>query len=79
MKLKDLIDFGCYFCSGICLINLMATIGRMIPAVGLVLAGLLVMTVIALSVMCHLRPQTIPSVIFLAVMAIFGLVLGVMN
>lgn len=79
MKLKDFTDLGCYFCLGICLINLMVTVGRMIPAVGLVFAGLLVMVVIALSVVCHLRPQTIPSVIFLVVVAIFGLVLGVMN
>ena len=79
MKLKDLIDFGCYFCSGVCLINLMATIGRMIPAVGLVLAGLLVMTVIVLSAACHLRPAIVPSIVFLTMMVIFGLVLGVMN
>ena len=79
MKLKDAIDLGCYFCTGVCAINVLATIGRIVPGVGLTLIALLVVAAIALAISCRFYPQVAPTATYLTMVAIFGLVLGVVN
>ena len=79
MNLKDCLNLGCYFCLGICAINALAVIGRMFPSVGLALVGILTVGAIALAVACRFYPKVAPSATFLAMTAIIGLVLGVVN
>lgn len=79
MNVKDLLQLGCWFCFGASGLNVLAVVGRLIPEIGLTFVGLLVLAALGMAVGVRFNPSLAPTASFLALMAIIGLILGMVN